>query len=82
VEFANTAKGGEPIHIDKTFPEGSIKVQWVMADTSTKRPRYDYTQGKILQVDEYAFGAVRLVRRDPSNGTTSVSVPLQGDRTA
>ena len=63
-EFENTAKGGDLIRIDKLFPEGSFKAQWVMADTSTKRPRYDFTCGKILQADEYAFGSVRLCRRD------------------
>ena len=64
-EFENTAKGGDKIFLDKTFPEGGFKVQWLTADTSTKRPRFDYTSGKILQADEYAFGSVRLCRRDP-----------------
>lgn len=62
--FENRAKGGDTIRIDKLFPEGSFKAQWVMADTSTKRPRYDFTSGKVVQADEYAFGSVRLCRRD------------------
>ena len=63
--FENSGKGGVTLHIPKPFPEGSFKVQWVMADTSTKRPRFDYTTGKVVQADEYAFGSVRLCRRDP-----------------
>ena len=62
--LTNTAKGGDTIHIDPVFPEGAFKMEWTMADTSTRRPRYDYTQGKVVNVDEYAFGSVRLVRKD------------------
>ncbi len=61
----NVAKGGDEIHIDPVFPEGSFKVQWTMADTSTKRPRFDFTQGKVVHADEYAFGSVRICRKDP-----------------
>ncbi len=64
-EFENTAKGDVKIFLDKTFPEGPFKTQWLMADTSTKRPRFDYTNGKVMQADEYAFGSVRLCRREP-----------------
>lgn len=63
-EQTNTAKGGDTIHIDPAFPEGAFKVEWTTADTSTRRPRYDYTQGKVVHVDEYAFGSVRLVRKE------------------
>ncbi|MGP0565881.1 DUF1566 domain-containing protein [Nitrospina sp. 32_T5] len=66
-ELSNTAKGGATIHIDPVFPEGSFKLHWTTSDTSTRRPRFDYTEGKIFQVDEYAFGAVRLVRKEPIN---------------
>ena len=36
-----------------------------MADTSTRRPRFDFAQGQIVSADEYAFGSVRIVRKDP-----------------
>lgn len=62
--LTNTAKGGETIHIDPIFPEGAFKVEWTTSDTSTRRPRFDYTQGKVIHVDEYSFGSVRLVRKD------------------
>lgn len=62
--LSNVAKGGDTIHIDPVFPEGSFKMHWTISDTSTRRPRYDYTQGKITQADEYVFGAVRLVRKE------------------
>lgn len=64
-KFENIGKGNTKIFIDKAFPEGTFKAQWLMADTSTKRPRFDFTNGKVQQADEYAFGAVRLCRRDP-----------------
>ena len=64
-EFENKDKGGITLHLDKTFPEGSFKAQWMTADTSTKRPRLDFSNGKVFQVDEYVFGAVRLCRREP-----------------
>ena len=61
----NSAKGGATVHIDAVFPEGSFKVEWTVSDTSTRRPRFDYTQGKILSTDEYTFGSVRPVRKEP-----------------
>lgn len=64
-EWENTGKTGETVHIDSLFPEGSFKMQWTMADTSTRRPRFDYTQGQIVSADEYAFGSVRICRKDP-----------------
>ncbi len=63
-EWENTGKTGEAIHIDSLFPEGSFKMQWTMADTSTRRPRFDFTQGQIASADEYAFGSVRICRKD------------------
>jgi len=63
--LTNSGKGGATVHIDTVFPEGSFKVEWTTSDTSTRRPRYDYTQGKILHTDEYSFGSVRLVRKEP-----------------
>jgi hypothetical protein len=62
--FENPAKGGVAIGIDTAFPEGAFKSTWVMADTSTRRPRYDFSQGTIVHVDEYAFGSVRVCRKD------------------
>ncbi len=64
-EWENTGKTGETVHIDSGFPEGSFKMQWTMADTSTRRPRFDFVQGQIVQADEYAFGSVRICRKDP-----------------
>ena len=64
-ERKNTGKTGETVHIDSVFPEGSFKMEWTMADTSTRRPRFDFAQGQIVQADEYAFGSVRIVRKDP-----------------
>ena len=64
-EWENVGKSGEAVHIDSLFPEGSFKMQWTMADTSTRRPRFDYVQGQVASADEYAFGAVRLCRKDP-----------------
>ncbi len=63
-EWENTGKTGEAVHIDSLFPEGSFKMQWTMADTSTRRPRFDFTQGQIASADEYAFGSVRICRKD------------------
>lgn len=62
-EWENTGKSGETLHIDKAFPEGSFKMQWTMADTSTRRPRFDYTQGCVASADEYSFGSVRICRK-------------------
>ncbi len=64
-EWENTGKTGETVHIDSGFPEGSFKMQWTMADTSTRRPRFDFVQGQIVNADEYAFGSVRICRKDP-----------------
>ena len=64
-KLSNEGKGGSKLHIDPIFPEGSFKVQWTVSDTSTRRPRFDFTQGKEVYVDEYTFGSVRLCRRDP-----------------
>ena len=63
--WTNSAKGGDTVHIDTVFPEGSFKVEWAVSDTATRRPRFDYTQGKVIWADEYAFGSVRLVRKAP-----------------
>lgn len=62
--FKNEGKGGVEIHIDSTFPEGAFKVEWVAGDTSTRRPRFDYVEGKVFPVEEYSFGAVRLCRKE------------------
>ena len=64
-ELENTGKTGEVLHIDPLFPAGSFKMQWTMADTSTRRPLYDFTQGQVSSADEYAFGSVRICRKDP-----------------
>lgn len=64
-QLENKGKSGETIHIDPIFPEGAFKTSWVTADTSTKRPRFDYAMGKMLNADEYAFGSVRVCRREP-----------------
>ena len=64
-ELENKSKSGETIHIDPIFPEGAFKTSWVTADTSTRRPRFDFSMGKIVNVDEYAFGAVRVCRKEP-----------------
>ena len=63
--WKNVGKTGEVLYIDSLFPEGSFKMQWTMADTSTRRPRFDFTQGVIASADEYAFGSVRICRKDP-----------------
>lgn len=64
-QYENKGKSGETIHIDPIFPEGAFKTSWVTADTSTKRPRFDFAMGKMLNADEYAFGSVRVCRREP-----------------
>ncbi|MFQ5449839.1 MAG: DUF1566 domain-containing protein [Nitrospinaceae bacterium] len=61
----NTAKGGAAIHIDPLFPEGAFKFSWLMGDTSTRRPRFEFMDGTTTTADEYSFGAVRLCRKDP-----------------
>jgi len=63
-KFNNPGKGGQDLHIDPIFPEGAFKVVWVAGDTSTRRPRFDYVQGKVASADEYSFGAVRICRKD------------------
>ena len=60
----NIAKGGATIHIDPVFPEGGFKNVWLMGDTSTRRPRFDFVEGKVNSTDEYSFGATRLCRKD------------------
>ncbi|GJL79385.1 MAG: hypothetical protein NPINA01_23740 [Nitrospinaceae bacterium] len=63
-EATNVAKGGATIHIDEVFPEGGFKHVWLMGDTSTRRPRFDFVEGKVTSLDEYSFGATRLCRKD------------------
>ena len=63
--LVNKGKSGEIIHIDPIFPEGAFKTTWVTADTSTRRPRFDFAMGKMVNVDEYAFGSVRVCRKEP-----------------
>jgi hypothetical protein len=60
----NPGKGGVALHIDTIFPEGAFKVGWLTGDTSTRRPRFDFVEGKEVSADEYAFGSVRLCRKD------------------
>jgi len=60
----NPGKGGTVVHIDTLFPEGAFKTMWLSGDTSTRRPRYDLSEGKVVFADEYAFGSVRLCRRE------------------
>ena len=59
----NPGKGGANLHFDPVFPEGAFKVSWLGGDTSTRRPRYDFSEGKEVYVDEYSFGAVRPCRK-------------------
>ena len=61
----NPGKGEVVLHIDPIFPEGAFKVGWLGGDTSTRRPRFDYSEGKEVYVDEYSFGAVRSCRKTP-----------------
>ena len=63
--FTNTGKGGVEFHIDPVFPEGAFKAIWLAGDTSTRRPRFDFIEGKVIPVEEYSFGAARLCRKDP-----------------
>ncbi len=63
--LTNVAKGGVTIHIDPVFPEGSFKVEWSVSNTSTRRPRFNYADGKVIHVDEYTFGSARGVRKEP-----------------
>lgn len=62
--LVNAGKGGAQLHIDPAFPEGAFKTIWLAGDTSTRRPRFDYSEGKVVSVDEYSFGAARLCRKD------------------
>ena len=48
----NSGKGGVTLHIDPIFPEGAFKVEWLGGDTSTRRPRFDYSEGKCRQVKD------------------------------
>lgn len=59
----NPGKGGTTLRIDKAFPEGAFKTTWLMGDTSTRRPRFDFSDGKISSADEYSFGSVRVCRK-------------------
>ena len=59
----NVGKGGISLHLDKVFPEGAFKTSWLSGDTSTKRPRFDFIEGKMLWAEEYSFGSVRLCRK-------------------
>ena len=61
----NPGKGGVSLHLDTVFPEGAFKTSWVLGDTSTKRPRFDYIEGKMMWAEEYSFGSVRLCRKGP-----------------
>ena len=60
----NPGKGGVVLHIDPVFPEGAFKTAWIGGDTSTRRPRFDYSEGKVMNVEEYSFGSVRICRKD------------------
>ena len=41
-------KGGVTLRLDPAFPEGAFKTCWVAGDTSTKRPRFDFSEGKLF----------------------------------
>lgn len=60
----NPGKGGISLHLDPVFPEGAFKTAWIAGDTSTRRPRFDYSEGKVVSVEEYSFGSVRICRKD------------------
>ncbi len=60
----NPGKGGVILHLNPVFPEGAFKTAWIAGDTSTRRPRFDYSAGKIINVEEYNFGSVRICRKD------------------
>ena len=57
-------KGDTNLYIDPIFPEGAFKTGWIAGDTSTRRPRFDYSEGKVVSVEEYSFGSVRICRKD------------------
>ncbi|MFQ5672048.1 MAG: DUF1566 domain-containing protein [Nitrospinales bacterium] len=61
----NPGKGGVTLHLDPAFPEGAFKTMWTTGDTSTRRPRLDLTEGKLLMAEEYSFGSTRLCRKGP-----------------
>lgn len=61
--YDHPGKGGVTLHIDPTFPEGAFKTEWLGGDTSTRRPRFDFSEGKEVFVDEYSFGSVRSCRK-------------------
>ena len=65
MEKETPGKSGVLLHIDPKFTEGSFKASWIMGDTSTKRPRFNFVEGKMETADEYAFGSVRLCRKGP-----------------
>ncbi len=60
----NPGKSGVILHLDPVFPEGAFKTAWIAGDTSTRRPRFDYSEGKVVSVEEYSFGSVRICRKD------------------
>ncbi len=60
----NPGKSGVTLHLDPVFPEGAFKTAWIAGDTSTRRPRFDYSEGKVVSVEEYSFGSVRICRKD------------------
>ena len=60
----NPGKGGVILHLDPVFPEGAFKTAWIAGDTSTRRPSFNYSEGKVTNVEEYNFGSVRLCRKD------------------
>ena len=62
--FEVPGKGGTSLHFDPIFPEGAFKTGWIAGDTSTRRPRFDYSEGKVVSAEEYSFGAVRVCRKD------------------
>ena len=66
----NPGKGGANLHLDLAFPEGAFKTMWVTGDTSTRRPRLDLAEGKVIMVEEYSFGSIRPCRKGPANKTT------------
>lgn len=63
--FSNPGKGGVTLHLDPVFPEGAFKTAWLGGDTSTRRPRFDFSEGKEVFIDEYSFGSVRVCRKAP-----------------
>ena len=71
----NPGKGSITLHLDSAFPEGAFKSSWLSGDTSTKRPRFDYGEGKIVWAEEYSFGSVRLCRKGPLPKTSGKQRP-------